>query len=131
MNFFSKTIADRTERGVRQTVEEDSIVFDVLLLFTGMFLLGNIAHAYTNLQGLSCVLISDREYPSRVAFALINRVVEEFTATFPRDVWMVASGKLDFPKLKDMLQKYQDPHAADPIMRVQKELDDTKIVLVC
>ena len=95
-----------------------------------MFLLGNIAHAYTNLQGLSCVIICDREYPPRVAFALINRVVEEFMAIFPRDVWMVASSKLDFPKLKDMLQRYQDPHAADPIMRVQKELDDTKIVLV-
>lgn len=29
------------------------------------------------------------------------------------------------------LQKYQDPRQADTIMRVQQELDETKIVLVC
>lgn len=76
------------------------------------------------------MIICDQEYPARVAFALINRVLEEFTATFPRDRWLSCSGKIDFLPLKEMLQKYQDPHEADPIMRVQRELDETKIILV-
>lgn len=93
-------------------------------------LLGNVAHAYTNLADLSCVIICDQEYPARVAFALVNRVLEEFTSVFPRDQWISCSGRLDFPQLREMLQTYQDPHQADPIMRVQNELENTKIILV-
>jgi synaptobrevin family protein YKT6 len=31
--------------------------------------------------------------------------------------------------LKDYIVKYQDPQQADSIMKIQKELDETKIVL--
>jgi synaptobrevin family protein YKT6 len=66
-----------------------------------------------------------------VAFALINRVLEEFLATIPRDQWLTCTSPVEgFVKLKEMLIKYQNPHEADPIMRVQKELDETKIILV-
>lgn len=33
------------------------------------------------------------------------------------------------PELKDYIQRYQDPHQADSIMKIQRELDETKIVL--
>lgn len=33
------------------------------------------------------------------------------------------------PELRDYLQKYQDPQQADSIMKIQKELDETKITL--
>jgi hypothetical protein len=33
------------------------------------------------------------------------------------------------PELKDYIVKYQDPQQADSIMKIQKELDETKIVL--
>lgn len=33
------------------------------------------------------------------------------------------------PELKEYLSKYQDPQQADSIMKIQKELDETKIVL--
>lgn len=85
---------------------------------------------YTNLVGLSCVIICDREYPQRVAFALINRVLDDFTANHSREEWMSTDAALSFPEMKRMLEKYQNPHEADPIMRVQKELDETKVVLV-
>ena len=65
-----------------------------------------------------------------MAFALINRVLEEFVAAFPRDIWLTTSSQLQFLQLKEMLIKYQNPHEADPIMRVQRELDETKIILV-
>ena len=35
-----------------------------------------------------------------------------------------------FPQAQDYLTRYQDPRQADSIMRVQQELDETKIVLV-
>lgn len=36
---------------------------------------------------------------------------------------------MPFPELKDYIVKYQDPAQADSIMKIQKELDETKIVL--
>ena len=36
---------------------------------------------------------------------------------------------LDFPPLKEYITKYQDPQQADSILKIQKELDETKIVL--
>lgn len=59
----------------------------------------------------------------------------------PREVWSAgasqarssnqarASGAVTFEPLAGYLAKYQDPKQADSIMRVQQELDDTKIVL--
>lgn len=35
-----------------------------------------------------------------------------------------------FPQASDYLRRYQDPRQADSIMKVQQELDETKIVLV-
>ena len=89
-----------------------------------------MAHAYTNLAGLSCIVICDHEYPQRVAFAVINRVLDDFAMAFPRDVWMSASSPLDYPDLRSILVKYQNPQEADNILKIQKELDDTKAILV-
>lgn len=33
------------------------------------------------------------------------------------------------PQLKDYIAKYQDPRQADSILKIQQELDETKIVL--
>lgn len=46
-----------------------------------------------------------------------------------RSAWANSNQALDFPVLKEYLTKYQDPKAADSIMKIQKELDETKIVL--
>ena len=46
-----------------------------------------------------------------------------------RSAWASSNQSLDFPVLKEYLTKYQDPQAADSIMKIQKELDETKIVL--
>jgi len=40
-----------------------------------------------------------------------------------------SGAKMTWPKLKEYLTKYQDPQAADSIMKIQKELDETKILM--
>jgi len=56
--------------------------------------------------------------------------MDEFLASHPRSAWLSASANsVTMPELKDYLTKYQDPHQADSIMKIQKELDETKIVL--
>jgi len=92
-------------------------------------------------------MITDLEYPYRPAFTLITKILDEqagLSAQLPTpggssssaNPSMAASGGLapaQKGKLEATLQqylvKYQDPTQADTIMKVQKELDETKIVL--
>jgi hypothetical protein len=55
--------------------------------------------------------------------------VDEFLSKHPRSTWATGEPTLAFPELKDYLSKYQDPQQADSILKIQKELDETKIVL--
>jgi synaptobrevin family protein YKT6 len=55
--------------------------------------------------------------------------VDEFLAKYPRSAWSSSNPTLSFPELKEYITKYQDPQQADSIMKIQKELDETKIVL--
>jgi synaptobrevin homolog YKT6 len=56
-------------------------------------------------------------------------VVDEFLAKYPRPTFANSNPKLVFPELKEYIVKYQDPQQADSILKIQKELDETKIVL--
>ncbi|CZS96776.1 probable YKT6-SNARE protein for Endoplasmic Reticulum-Golgi transport [Rhynchosporium agropyri] len=115
MTLFSKTVAERTRPGQRQDVEEQDYTF----------------HAYGRTEGIAGIIISDHSYPALVAHQLLSKVVDEFLAKHPRSSWANSTSNqaLAFPELKDYIVKYQDPAQADSIMKIQKELDETKIVL--
>jgi hypothetical protein len=83
-----------------------------------------------NAQGnYLAVIITDQEYPVRPAFSLLTKLLDEFTAKVPQSSFN-NSAAISFPDITTYVQKYQDPRQADTIMRVQQELDETKIVLV-
>lgn len=116
MTFFSETVSQRTAAGQRQSIEEGNYV----------------GHTYTRLEGLSCVVITDKEYPVRPAYTLINKILEEYLSLHPANEWSTItepSPAFAFDKLDTYIKKYQDPSQADSIMKVQQELDETKIVL--
>ncbi|KAI9719701.1 MAG: hypothetical protein M1828_006134 [Chrysothrix sp. TS-e1954] len=116
LTLFSKTVAERTRPGQRQDVEEQSYTF----------------HAYGRSEGIAGLLISDHEYPAIVAHSLLSKIVDEFLSKNPRSTFQSPSlnaNTLILPQLKDYIQKYQDPQQADSIMKIQKELDETKITL--
>ncbi|KAI7862875.1 Longin-like domain-containing protein [Spinellus fusiger] len=108
MNFTSITIAERTPAGKRQSVESEH----------------NVAHVYSHAQGISAVVLTDKDYPSRVAFSLLNRVTDEFLTKFPG-----ATEAVDYPELEGYVRRYQDPKEADPMMKVQNELDETTEIM--
>jgi len=114
MGFFSKTVAERTPAGQRQSVQESTYTF----------------HAYNRggSENLAAVLITDQEYPVRPAFSLLTKVLEEFASTVPESSYATPSS-ISFPQLQTYVAKYQDPKQADAIMKVQQELDETKIIL--
>lgn len=116
MTFFAETVSSRTNAGQRQSVEEGNY----------------IGHTYARPEGLACVIISDKEYPVRPAYTLINKVLEEYLSLHPKQQWgdiTETNASLNFDSLSVYLNKYQDPSQADSIMKVQQELDETKIVL--
>jgi len=114
MTFFSKTVVDRTQQGQRQTVQENNYT----------------AHVYNRggAEQLAAVIITDQEYPVRPAFSLLTKVLDDFTAKVPQSSFSTP-GSISFPDINNYLSKYQDPRHADNIMRVQAELDETKIIL--
>ncbi|ODV86630.1 hypothetical protein CANARDRAFT_27056 [[Candida] arabinofermentans NRRL YB-2248] len=116
MTFFAETIAERTEPGQRQSVEESEYV----------------GHVYTRAEGVSGVIISDKDYPIRPAYTLLNKLLDEYISSHPTSEWnsvIETSPALKFDNLDKYLAKYQNPTEADAIMKVQQELDETKIVL--
>jgi synaptobrevin homolog YKT6 len=58
MKFTAKIITERTPLGERSSVKEQDY----------------IAHVYVRGDSLSAVLVSDQEYPKRVAHTLLNKV---------------------------------------------------------
>ncbi|WFD37179.1 palmitoyltransferase [Malassezia japonica] len=132
MAFMAKTVVERTSPTQRQSIQENNFTAHV--------------HARPAVDGISGVLVSDSEYPVRVAYSLLNKLLEEFIIKVPKATWqsqansIALSGNVpakgegllrssDFPQAQDYLSRYQDPRQADTILRVQQELDDTKIVL--
>jgi hypothetical protein len=136
-SFFGsslQTVAERTPPTQRQSVQENSYVAHV--------------HARPASDGLTGVLISDSEYPVRVSFSLLNKLLDEFLLKVPKTEYSqkvnaIVAGSVEgppkgegvlgsarFPVMADYVVRYQDPRQADAIMKVQQELDETKIVLV-
>lgn len=80
-------------------------------------------------DGLACVVLTDKEYPARVAGDLIRLAVEAFVAAVP--TWATAvQCAPPVPRLHELLTAYQQPDAVDKMTKIQNDLDDTKKVLV-
>ncbi|XP_059045145.1 synaptobrevin homolog YKT6 [Achroia grisella] len=114
MTFVSKTMVERTHPASRQSVKEGEYMLQV----------------YVRADNLAGVLISDHEYPNRVAHTLITKILDEFTAAVPAANWATGNETtIDFPVLPQYLAKYQNPREADALTKIQNDLDETKIIL--
>jgi synaptobrevin family protein YKT6 len=97
INFTSKAIIKSISSGIRQcSMHDDYVIF-----------------SFRRADGLGCVIVTDLEYPERVAFRLIMTVLEEFPSV----------------SLESLIIDSQDPVKIDKICRVQKDLDDVKAIL--
>lgn len=109
--FVGRTVAKRTLEGQRQSVEHEAY----------------ICHCY-NRGGLIGLTFVGKDYPSRAAFSVVNKVMDEFTDS-KGDAWKAATADTtDGDEIVNAaLQKYQDPHEADKLLKIQRELDETKV----
>nr|CDM86925.1 unnamed protein product [Triticum aestivum] len=111
--FVARTVALRTRAGTRQTVQHQEYK----------------VHCY-NQGGLCAVAFTDDHYPVRSAFSLLSKVLEEYLRSFGES-WRTAEDKAaqHWQYLDDSLTKYQDPAEADKLLKIQRDLDETKIIL--
>jgi synaptobrevin family protein YKT6 len=111
MTLFSKTVAERMRPGARSDIEEQDFVF----------------HVYARSEGIAGVMISDKDYPSLPAHTVLSKIVDEFLVKNPE---AGADGApSSFPELRRYLDEAQNPEEVSSIMKIQRELDETKIVL--
>ena len=114
LTFISKTIVARTQPGQRQSVEQDQYLVHVI-----------------NRNGLAAIAVMDKEYPSRSAFCVLQKICDDYCDKFGEENWKTVTE--DDAKgnegMEEAIKNYQDPMAADKILKIQRELDDTKVVL--
>ncbi|CAG9463283.1 unnamed protein product [Pedinophyceae sp. YPF-701] len=113
LQFVSRTIVQRTRPGSRQTVEHE----------------GYLCHAH-NRDGLGAIVVTSHDYPSRSAFCVINEVVDQFLREFGES-WRQQTADVTAaePMLTSALERFQDPAQADKLMKIQRDLDETKVIL--
>ncbi|EES04276.1 hypothetical protein BDA96_03G470800 [Sorghum bicolor] len=111
--FVARTVALRTPAGSRQNVQHEEYT----------------VHCY-NKDGLCAIAFTDAHYPVRSAFSLLNIVLEQYQKTFGES-WRTTKTDVTQPwqYLDDALTKYQDPAEADKLLKIQRDLDETKIIL--
>jgi synaptobrevin family protein YKT6 len=112
ISFFSKTIAKRTPAGQRQSVQNEEYY----------------VHVFMRADGLCGTVTCDAEYPPRAAFSILSRLLEDFDGAVQ---WksVKTNETTQWEPLTAAVTKYQDPTEADQIMKIQKNLDETRDVL--
>lgn len=114
--FLSRTVAKRVTLGAKTQITEN----------------GNVVYAYSTLDGLVAIAVSDIEYNARVAFTLLTELVPQFQQTF-RGKYDSINGKADeflpWPRLNEILEKYQKPEEVDKILRIKRDIEDTKVIM--
>jgi synaptobrevin family protein YKT6 len=104
LKFTSEVVIGRTNNEQRVRVQEKEY----------------FCHCYVRSDSLSSILISDNEYPQRVAFTLLGKMLDEYKQ-------QPAANAQNW--INQLIIKYQNPEEADAIMKVQKELDETKVIM--
>jgi synaptobrevin family protein YKT6 len=117
--FISKLLTEKTQPGYRQQVEQKE----------------NIGYVHKKIDGCTCVLITDKDYPLRVAFDIVRKTQNDFAEFLHKQNKNIKDANIDNcfaqfnANLKQTLETYQDPTKGDSLLKVKKDLEETKEVL--
>jgi len=91
---------------------------------------GQVVHVHRTSAGLAAVVITDEEYPSRVAFHLASQLITTTQNKYANDAWkQLSENGAKLSELDEAIVQYQDPKKVDSISRVQGELDETMDIM--
>ena len=107
-DFAAKQLAESPNPDMYVSAQEKDLLF----------------HSYKHESGAVAIIVADKEYPSRVAFAILREIMQEYTS---------CGGKLPGGKsqtIQKAITQYQNPSNADKITRIQSNLEETKQIMV-
>eukprot|EP00340_Litonotus_pictus_P004495 CAMPEP_0170522658 /NCGR_PEP_ID=MMETSP0209-20121228/8080_1 /TAXON_ID=665100 ORGANISM="Litonotus pictus, Strain P1" /NCGR_SAMPLE_ID=MMETSP0209 /ASSEMBLY_ACC=CAM_ASM_000301 /LENGTH=192 /DNA_ID=CAMNT_0010810291 /DNA_START=46 /DNA_END=624 /DNA_ORIENTATION=+ len=117
INFHSRLVVSRTPKEERMEVALEK----------------GIAYTYVTSDRIGISVIADEEYPKRVAFDLIYKIMQklnEFVFTNKINLETITTDyDIKFKYLDTLVAEWQNPKDKDNIMKLQGEIDDvTKIM---
>ncbi|KTF88930.1 hypothetical protein cypCar_00033706 [Cyprinus carpio] len=108
MTFTSALIVERSALGSRASVKEQEY----------------LCHVYVRNDNLGGVVIADSEYPSRVCFTLLDKVLDEFSRQVNSVDWPSGSpATIQYTALDSHLAKYQH-NTMESLLERGEKLDD-------
>ncbi|XP_032869613.1 synaptobrevin homolog YKT6 [Amblyraja radiata] len=114
MTFTSQLLVERSQKGSRAALKEQDY----------------LCHVCIRNDSLAGVAIADSEYPSRVCFTLLDKVLDDFFKQVDSIDWPSGNpNTIQYTGLDAQLARYQNPREADAMSKVQAELDETKVIL--
>lgn len=114
--FLARTIAKRVTPGSKMQINQDA----------------HVAFSHAALDGVVAIAVCDNEYNPRVAFTMLAQVMGDFQATF-RGKYQLKGQKdnfLQWDELHKTLTKFQDPEEADKVLKIKRDIEETKIVMI-
>ena len=84
-------------------------------------------------DGIAATALTDNEYPERAAYTLLNNLILEFRDQFQssgildRDI--TQDTPLKFPQMEVFLRDWQNPHEADKLLKIEKELQEVQEIV--
>lgn len=115
LNFNSRTCCGRSRPNDRTAIHLEQDV--------------GICYLAIHPNTLGVTVITDPEYPQRVAFTLIAEILRQFQALGLDWGSLRADANLPFPELATQLQRYQNPAEADRLTKIQSELNQVTEVM--
>eukprot|EP01108_Squamamoeba_japonica_P010048 TRINITY_DN9682_c0_g1_i1.p1 TRINITY_DN9682_c0_g1~~TRINITY_DN9682_c0_g1_i1.p1 ORF type:complete len:218 (-),score=68.76 TRINITY_DN9682_c0_g1_i1:49-660(-) len=115
LTFVSRKVVSRSTSSERSSVSHE----------------GYVAHVQVQPSTLSCVVVTDAEYPARVAFDLIRQAIKAFEASSQPFGWksLTADKLFNLPELAKLLTDYAQPHEVDKVLKVQAQVDEVKDIM--
>lgn len=114
VTFFMRQVVQRTGPGEKNVIDEGDYV----------------CHAFVTGDGLACATVTDKSYPTRVGLSLAALCLQEFKSSHSETWQRVRTDtQLTTQGIQSLLIKYQKPDEADNMSKIQKDLDDIKVIL--
>lgn len=116
INFNSRVIAGRIPPGNQASI----------MLEQGI----GVCHCWTSHDGISVTAMTDQEYPEKAAYSLLNKIIMEFRDQYGGGLDKITEDTtLKFPSLEQYLKDWQNPHEADKLLKIEKELFEVQNIV--
>ena len=119
ITFNSQTIAGRIPLGNKASITLENDV--------------GVCHCWVTQDGIAATAMTDNEYPERAAYTLLNKLIMEFRDQFQSagvlDQDPIEKKPLKFPQMEIFLRDWQNPHEADKLLKIEKELEEVSEIV--